>query len=74
MVCPVSPLYFRETTLRTPVTRQTVDLSAYPDLVIIYLGMRANTLRGVKTILSIGPQITKAAAARPDGLLLHEPL
>lgn len=26
------------------VTRQTVDLSAYPDLVVIYLGMRVNAL------------------------------
>jgi len=28
------------------VDRRTVDLSAYPDLVVIYLGMRVNTLTG----------------------------
>ena len=56
------------------VERQTVDLSAYPDLVVIYLGMRAKSLRGVGTILRLGPQIRRAAAARPDGLLRHESL
>ena len=30
------------------VERRTVDLSAYPDLVVIYLGMRINALRGLK--------------------------
>lgn len=50
----------------------TVDLSAYPDLVVIYLGMRANSLRGIKTLLEFGPRISSAVAAKPDGLLLHE--
>jgi hypothetical protein len=27
--------------------RRTVDLSAFPDLVVIYLGMRVNELRGL---------------------------
>jgi hypothetical protein len=52
--------------------RVTVDASQYPDLVVIYLGMRVRSLRGLKTLLSFGPQISKAAAAKPDGLLLHE--
>src|SRR5690242_13791205 len=52
--------------------RETVDLSLYPDLVIIYLGMRVNSLTGVKTMLGFGPNISRAAAAKPDGLLLHE--
>jgi len=30
------------------VNRQTVDLSRYPDLVVIYLGMKMNMLRGLK--------------------------
>lgn len=49
-----------------------MDLSAYPDLVVIYLGMRANSLRGIKTLISFGPKIRKSVDARPDGLLLHE--
>ena len=54
------------------VKRQTVDLSAYPDLVVIYLGMRVNKLRGIGKLLAIGPQIQKSVAEKPDGLLLHE--
>ena len=54
------------------VKRQTVDLSAFPDLVVIYLGMRVNQWRGLGKLLSIGPQIQKSVAEKPDGLLLHE--
>jgi hypothetical protein len=54
------------------VKRQTVDLSAYPDLVVIYLGMRVNKFRGLGKLLVIGPQIQKSVAEKPDGLLLHE--
>jgi len=55
-----------------PVERRTVDLSSYPDLVVIYLGMRVNALKGLKTLIGMGPQIEGSVAARPDGLLLHE--
>jgi len=58
----------------TRVDRRTVDLSAYPNLVVIYLGMRVNRLTGIKTILGFGPQIANSAAAKPDGLLCHENL
>jgi hypothetical protein len=54
--------------------RQTVDLSAYPDLVVIYLGMRVNALTGFRRLLGLGPEIGKAVAAKPDGFLLHEPI
>ncbi len=54
--------------------RQAADLSQYPDLVVIYLGMRAHSPRGVKALLSFGPKIQKAVAQEPDGLLLHENL
>ena len=54
------------------VQRSTVDLSKFPDLVVIYLGMWVRTLRGVKTIFSFGPKISAAVAAKPDGLLIHE--
>jgi hypothetical protein len=52
--------------------RETVDLSAYPDLVVIYLGMRVNAITGFKTLFGFGPKISAAVEARPDGLLLHE--
>jgi hypothetical protein len=54
------------------VNRRTVDLSQYPDLVVIYLGMRVNALVGLKTAFGLGPQIQKAVGEQPDGLLLHE--
>ena len=57
---------------RQTVSRQTIDLSAYPDLVVIYLGLRVNTFTGLKTAFGLGPQIDASAAAKPDGLLLHE--
>jgi hypothetical protein len=54
--------------------RQTVDLSAYPDLVVIYLGMRVNVFRGIKTLLGFGPKIAAVGKDKPDGLLAHENL
>jgi hypothetical protein len=36
------------------VDRQTVDLSAYPDLVVVYLGMRVNRLYGLRTLMGYG--------------------
>lgn len=55
-----------------PVQRRTVDLSAYPNLVVVYLGMQVRTLVGIKTLLGFGPKIAKSAADQPDGLLRHE--
>lgn len=54
------------------VNRQTVDLSQFPDLVVIYLGMRVNRLTGLKTLAGFGPKISNSVAAAPPGLLLHE--
>jgi hypothetical protein len=52
--------------------RQTADLSGYPDLVVIYLGMRARSPQGLLTLFRYGPRIQRSAADRPDGLLRHE--
>jgi hypothetical protein len=54
------------------VQRRTVDLSGYPNLVVIYLGMRVNALVGIKTLIGLGPKIARSVEAHPDGLLLHE--
>jgi len=48
------------------VDRTTMDLAAYPDLVMILLGMRVNTATGLKTLLGFGPQIAKAARDSPN--------
>jgi Monooxygenase af470-like len=58
----------------TAIERRTVDLAAYPQLVVIYLGMRVNRFRGLGTLLKFGPRISAAVAAKPDGLLRHEPI
>ena len=58
--------------MSTRVDRKTVDLSGYPELVVVYLGMRVNRLTGIKTLLGFGPQISDSVAAKPDGLLRHE--
>jgi hypothetical protein len=54
--------------------RTTVDLSAYPDLVVIYLGMRVEEPRGYETLQALHPQIQATVESGPDGLLLHETL
>jgi Domain of unknown function (DUF4188) len=54
------------------MTRTTVDLTQHPDLVVIYLGMQARSLRGLRTLGRVIGWIEEAAAARPDGLLRHE--
>ena len=58
--------------MKTSVNRQTVDLSAYPELVVIYLGMRVNTVAGIKTLMGFGPRIQKASELGPEGLLHSE--
>ena len=55
-------------------TRFTADLSSYPDLVIIYLGMRVNAPSGLLAALQFGPQIKRAVSEKPVGLLRHEPM
>ena len=55
-------------------TRTTVDLSTYPDLVVIYLGMKVVEPRGYETLGQLRPLIDEAVAEEPDGLLLHERL
>ena len=53
-------------------TRFTVDVSNYPDLVVIYLGMRVNELRGLLPALQFGPKLQRAVKEKPVGLLRHE--
>jgi hypothetical protein len=60
--------------MKRDIGRRTVDLSDYPNLVVIYLGMRVNKLAGLKTVMCFGPKIARSVQARPEGLLLHENL
>lgn len=52
--------------------RSSVDLSGYPELVVIYLGMRVTSWRGLKTVFETGRGIVRAVAEKPAGLLAHE--
>ncbi len=52
--------------------RRSVDLSAWPDLVVVYLGFRVTRLRGVAAVLGLGRGINDVARNKPDGLLAHE--
>ena len=56
------------------VTRRTVNLSTFPDLVVIYLGIRVNALAGFRTAFGFRPEILRSIDAKPEGLLLHEDL
>ena len=58
--------------MKSSVDRKTVDLTTYPEMIVIYLGMRVRTLRGLWTLLKLGPQIDKAGCDRPAGLLHFE--
>lgn len=59
---------------RSRVNRQTVNLSEFPDLVVIYLGMRVQKVGGLRKLVQTGRQIQAGVAEHPDGLLLHENL
>lgn len=52
--------------------RTSVDLSGYPDLVVIYLGMRVNAVRGLATLFGVGRGLMAIDRDKPDGLLAHE--
>ena len=58
--------------MKDPPRRTTADLSAYPDLVVIYLGLRVEEPHGIETVERLGPQIKASVDEQPDGLLLHE--
>lgn len=53
-------------------SRATVDLAPYPDLVVIYLGMRAQSLSGARVLRRMAHAIAGSVTDRPDGLLHHE--
>ena len=52
--------------------RYTVDLAEHPDLVVIYLGMRVEEPRGLRTLAVVRPEDPGVGEEAPDGLLLHE--
>ena len=55
----------------TRITRTTVDLSGFPDLVVVYLGMKPSSLRGLKAMGRTRKEIQASVAARPDSFPNH---
>jgi hypothetical protein len=58
--------------MQKPVKRESFDLSATPDLVVVMLGFRIRRWRGVLSMLRIGRGLGEIQRDRPDGLLHHE--
>lgn len=54
--------------------RTSVDLSGYPDLVVVYLGYRVSSWRSLKALFGIGRGLRDIQTKRPDGLLAQENL
>lgn len=50
----------------------SVDLSAFPDLTVVYLGMQVTRLRGIATVLGFGRPLAAIGRDKPDGLLHQE--
>ena len=56
-----------------PTNRRTVDLSGFPDLVVIYLGMIVRDPQpGMDTLMYFASAIQQVVGRTPPGLLLHE--
>jgi hypothetical protein len=58
--------------MQAAVSRQSVDLSNYPDLVMIMLGFQLRGWRGLLAMRRIGSGMKQIARQAPDGLLAHE--
>jgi hypothetical protein len=58
--------------MQASVTRRSVDLSAYPDLVVIMLGFRVRRLRGIAALFGIGKGLRRIESNLPEGLLSSE--
>ena len=60
--------------LSTRPGKVSVDLSHYPDLVVVYLGFRVSTWRGLRAFIGIGRGLRALKRNVPDGLLCDEPI
>jgi len=58
--------------MQTAVSRATVDLSGFPDLVMVLLGFRVGSIRGLPALMRLGRGLSTIARDPPDGLLHHD--
>lgn len=54
------------------VERRTVDLAGHDDLVMILLGLRVRSPRGLARAMRLRREIQASVDAEPDGLLRHD--
>jgi hypothetical protein len=55
--------------MQAKVERRSVDLSGYPDMVMVLLGLRLRSVRGLFSMLRIGRGLSAIQRNPPDGLL-----
>jgi hypothetical protein len=55
--------------MQAMVERKSVDLSGYPDLVMVLLGLRLRSVRGLFSMLRIGRGLATIRRDPPEGLL-----
>jgi hypothetical protein len=55
--------------MQAMMERKSVDLSGYPDLVMVLLGLRVRSVRGLISMLKIGRGLTTIQRNPPEGLL-----
>jgi hypothetical protein len=58
--------------MQSSPVRETVDLSGYPDLVVVLLGFRIGSLRTLPALVRIGRGLKTIRHDPPDGLLGDE--
>lgn len=58
--------------MQAMVERRSVDLSGYPDLVMVLLGMRIRSVRGLFAVLRVGRGLAAIQRDPPEGLLGHD--
>ncbi|HKX78002.1 MAG TPA: DUF4188 domain-containing protein [Novosphingobium sp.] len=58
--------------MQAGILRETVDLSAFPDLVLILLGFKVRHVRAVPALFDIGRGLAGLKRTPPEGLLHHE--
>jgi hypothetical protein len=55
-------------------SKVAIDLTPYPDLVVVYLGFRAKGFGGLRRLMALGRGFRTIKANPPDGLLQHDGL
>ena len=58
--------------MRQGLLRETVDLSGFPDLVVVLLGLKLRGLRALPAMRDIGRGLAAIKRTPPDGLLHHQ--